>query len=86
MVNFMSKHPVRRTSTLDVRPLIARGEEPFTSIMTAVAALSTREELVLVTPFLPSPLIEKLQAEGFEVRPERRGDGSWRTLFYRVEQ
>ena len=67
--------------SLDVRPLMARGEEPFRKIMTTVASLEPGEGLALVTPFLPSPLIEKLQSAGFAIRPERRADGSWQTFF-----
>lgn len=74
----------RRIRTLDVRPLIARGEEPFQKIMKTVAALGPAENLMLVTPFLPSPLIEKLRAEGFSAQPERDAGGSWRTLFVRT--
>ena len=73
----------RKFTTLDVRPLIARGEEPFAKIMAAIAALAPGDSLTLVSPFLPSPLIERLQADGFTARPERRGDGSWQTLFSR---
>lgn len=80
----MATHPeARKTRTLDVRPVIAAGDEPFTKIMSAVAAVEVGETLVIVTPFLPSPLIEKLQSEGFAARPERRGDGSWQTSFRR---
>lgn len=73
----------RKTRTLDLRPIIAAGREPFTKIMEAVDAIGGDETLLLVTPFLPSPLIEKLQGEGFSARPERRGDGSWQTSFRR---
>lgn len=76
-------HDTNQPRTLDVRPLIARGAEPFTKIMATVAALGPHEGLVLITPFLPSPLIEKLQSEGFQARPERRADGSWQTHFSR---
>lgn len=69
--------------TLDLRGLIADGGEPFPTIMRAVAGLAVNETLLLVTPFLPSPLIEKLQSEGFEAHPERMGDGSWQTRFTR---
>jgi uncharacterized protein (DUF2249 family) len=80
----MSNHPeTRKTRTLDLRPIIAAGDEPFTKIMAAVAAVGLGETLLLVTPFLPSPLIEKLHAEGFAARPERRSDGSWQTSFRR---
>ncbi len=73
----------RKLRTLDVRPLIARGEEPFTKIMALVATIAPGESFVLVTPFLPSPLIEKLHSEGFDARPERRTDGGWQTHFTR---
>jgi hypothetical protein len=73
----------RKTRTLDVRPLMARGEEPFVKIMQTVASLGASEDLILLTPFLPSPLIEKLGSQGFHARPERRLDGGWQTHFAR---
>lgn len=73
----------RKQRSLDVRAMMARGEQPFEKIMQTVAALAPDEELVLITPFLPSPLIEKLQSEGFRARPERRRDGGWQTNFSR---
>lgn len=72
-----------RRRTLDVRPLMAEGREPFETILMTVAALAPDEDLVLITPFLPSPMIEKLQSEGFAARPERRADGAWQTHFTR---
>lgn len=63
--------------------MLAAGEEPFGRIMTEVATVGPGDTLSLITPFLPSPLIEKLQAEGFLARPERRSDGSWLTSFSR---
>jgi len=74
----------RKCRTLDVRAMLTRGEEPFSKIMSTVAALGPGENLLLVTPFLPSPLIEKLQSEGFSARPARRNDGSWQTEFLRA--
>lgn len=76
-------HEIHKLRTLDVRPLIARGVEPFSKIMATVAALGPGEGFVLITPFLPAPLIEKLQSDGFHVRPERRADGGWQTQFTR---
>ena len=69
--------------TLDVRALIARGEEPRALILAAIAALQPGEGLALHAPFLPSPLVERLRAEGFTARPERQADGSWHTYFWR---
>jgi uncharacterized protein (DUF2249 family) len=72
-----------RMRTLDVRPLIAAGQNPFEAITTALAALAAGESLLLLTPFLPSPLIERVRGEGFAAQPERRGDGTWQTRFSR---
>ena len=75
--------PKRKIRTLDVRPLFAAGEEPFVKIMETVASLGPREDLLVISPFLPSPLVEKLRSEGFHARPERRADGAWQTHFAR---
>ena len=84
MLLAMKSSNARKIRTLDVRPLIARGDEPFQKIMSTVASLAAGESLVLVTPFLPSPLIEKLKGDGFTARPERAGSGEWRTRFDRA--
>jgi hypothetical protein len=68
---------------LDVRPILAQGGDPFQKIMSCVGELGPTEGLLLVTPFLPSPLIERLRAEGYVAHPVRSKDGSWRTLFTR---
>ena len=68
---------------LDVRPALMRGEEPYPEIRRRVAALKADEGLMVIAPFLPAPLIEKLGSEGFRSRVERGGDGSWVTYFWR---
>lgn len=73
-----------KVRTIDVRRLLAQGEEPFGAIMKAVDALASDEALEVISPFLPSPLIERLQSEGFRALPERRGDGAWQTRFLRT--
>ena len=83
MVKRMISGDTHKSRTLDVRPMIARGEEPRKKIMEAVAALAPGESLVLRAPFLPSPLIERLQADGFQASAERCADGSWQTRFWR---
>jgi uncharacterized protein (DUF2249 family) len=71
----------RKFKTLDVRPIIANGAEPFTKIRAAVNALQPGEGLSVVAPFLPSPLIEKLGSEGFQSRVERQV-GGWVVHFW----
>jgi uncharacterized protein (DUF2249 family) len=69
--------------TLDVRPILAEGGHPLEEITRAIDALAPGEGLALTAPFLPSPLIARLQSAGFRARPERRADGAWQTFFWR---
>lgn len=70
---------------LDVRPLLARGSDPFSKICAAIDELQPGEGLSVLAPFLPSPLIEKLGSEGFQSRVERQLGGTWVTHFWRDE-
>ena len=74
---------VRKFKTLDVRPILAKGVEPFSRIRESIDALAPDEGLSVIAPFLPSPLIEKLGSEGFESRVERRVGGGWMVHFWR---
>ncbi len=70
---------------LDVRPLIAKGTEPFATIRARVDSLKTGEGLIVIAPFLPSPLVEKLGSEGFRSSVQHQVDGSWAVNFWREE-
>ena len=71
----------RKFKTLDVRPIIASGREPFPEIRSRIDQLGPNEGLTVVAPFLPSPLIEKLRTEGFQSRVERQNT-DWVTHFW----
>lgn len=68
---------------LDVRPALARGEQPLGQIRRAVDGLAADEGLRVLAPFLPSPLIEMLRNEGFESRIERGRGADWVVYFWR---
>ena len=69
--------------TFDVRPNLARGEEPFPLIRARVDALKTGEGVTILAPFMPAPLLELLKSEGFQSTMERRHDGAWAVNFWR---
>lgn len=75
----------RKFKTLDVRPVLAKGLEPFSKIRETVNALGPNEGLSVIAPFLPSPLIERLSSEGFQSRVERQIGGGWAVHFWREE-
>ncbi len=75
----------RKFKTLDVRPILNAGDEPFAKIRENIDALGDDEGLSVITPFLPSPLIEKLGSEGFQSRVERQVGGGWVVHFWHDE-
>lgn len=67
---------------LDVRPILARGEEPFETIMQRARQVEAGQRLVLLAPFEPVPLYQALAPLGFEAWCEQEA-GLYRVHFYR---
>ena len=70
---------------LDVRGLMARGEEPFAAIMAAVSALSPGEALELVAPLDPVPLYSVMESRGYGHETEDLGEGDFLVVFSPLE-
>jgi hypothetical protein len=77
--------PLKRFKKLDVRPLLEQGQEPLAEISKKVDELRPDQGLMVMAPFLPSPLIEKLGSEGFESKVEHVTGGSWIVYFWRED-
>jgi len=75
--------PLSRFKKFDVRPLLEKGREPLPEILKRILALKPEEGLIVVAPFLPSPLIERLGSEGFEFKVEPAQGGPWIVYFWR---
>lgn len=75
--------PLNKFKRFDVREMIRSGIEPFPEIFKRVNALRADEGLIVVAPFLPSPLVERLGAEGFSSKVERGQGTDWLVYFWR---
>ena len=75
--------PLSHFKRLDVRDMLRRDIEPFPEIRRRVDALKSDEGLVIIAPFLPSPLVEKLTSEGFTSKVERGQGSDWIVYFWR---
>ena len=75
--------PLSNFKRFDVRDLIRQGIEPFPEIHARVEALPPDEGVIIVAPFLPSPLVEKLESEGFASKVERGQGSNWLVYFWR---
>jgi hypothetical protein len=78
----MHMPPISNFKRFDVRPLLKRGAEPLPEILKRVQSLKPEEGLIIIAPFLPSPLIELLGSQGFASKVERGDAGSWIVYFW----
>ena len=76
--------PLNKFKRFDVRGLLKQGIEPFPEIFTRAQALGVNEGLIVVAPFLPSPLVERLTGEGFASKIERGQGADWLVYFWRA--
>lgn len=67
----------------DARADIEAGEHPLPRVMAAVGALQAGQAHVLVTPFVPAPLLDKARGLGLLVWTEQVGPREFRSLIAR---
>ena len=70
--------------TLDVRPILKSGGEPFSVIMQTVATLAPAQGLRLLVTFEPTPLFNVLGGRGFSHEARQVGQDDWEILFTRA--
>lgn len=75
--------PMNQFKRFDVREMVRSGVEPFPEIRKRIDALEKGRGLLVVAPFLPSPLIEKLNSEGFASKVEHTAGADWMVYFWR---
>lgn len=68
---------------LDVRDMLAKGEEPFRLISGTAREVGQGEVLRLVTSFEPLPLFDALAKQGFSHWSDRLDGDDWATFFHR---
>jgi len=63
-----------RLTTLDVRPSLAKGEDPFKNIMVALKTLPAENALEVINTFEPTPLIKIVNSKGYVSLVETKED------------
>jgi hypothetical protein len=72
------------TQTLDARPLLAQGIHPKETVRDGLSELSLGEVYLLITPFVPGPLIEVGKNLGCQTWTRQRDSGRFETYFGKV--
>ena len=62
---------------LDVRPILARGDDPLGEVLRALAPLRPGSVLVITAPFRPGPLVALLASRGHSVVARQVVPGTW---------
>jgi uncharacterized protein (DUF2249 family) len=70
--------------TLDVRPTIAAGADPFKEIMGAVKMLDDKDTLEIINVFEPIPLIGILKGKGYKTWTDKIGNDEYHTYFTKI--
>jgi uncharacterized protein (DUF2249 family) len=81
--DFIASLQPEEIAVLDVRPVIAFGDDPLQIILEAIKALQAGEVLKIVNTFEPVPLINLLRKQGFESYVDVINDDLLETYFYR---
>ena len=70
--------------TLDVRPTIASGADPFQEIMQAIDSLPEYKTLKIINIFVPIPLINLLKGKGYITWTNTISNDEFHTFFSKV--
>ncbi|MFZ0390555.1 MAG: DUF1858 domain-containing protein [Calditrichia bacterium] len=75
----------REVVTLDARPMLERGEHPVDKVLSGIRRLKNGELFVLISPFVPSPLVDKAAERGFRVWTGKEDVELFKTYFTTAE-
>ena len=70
--------------TLDVRPVIAAGADPFKEIMGAIKKMDDSATLEIINVFEPTPLIGILKGKGYKTWTDKIGEEEYHTFFTKI--
>lgn len=69
---------------LDVRPILAKGVDPFEAIMAELKKMNDDQTLLVINTFEPVPLLNILKNKGYEYKVERPEEGAVYTYLTKV--
>jgi len=70
-------------TTLDIREMLNRDEQPVHEVLAAIKKLGANEILEIIAPFIPAPLLDKTISLGYKHWLDRRSEEEFRVYFTR---
>ena len=71
--------------TLDVRPVLAGGVDPFDEIMKTLKSMEDHQTLLIINTFEPIPILNILKKRGYEYKTERPEPGVVHTYLHKTD-
>ena len=72
------------TVTLDVRPILNSGKDPFNKIMAQLKTMNEKQALLIINTFEPIPLLNILKDKGYIYETSRPNEQEVHTLLYKT--
>jgi uncharacterized protein (DUF2249 family) len=72
--------------TLDVRPILESGEDPFKKIMAQLKSMDPEKALLIINTFEPIPLLNILKDKGYSYETTRPKEGEVHTLLFKTHE
>jgi len=69
------------TEVLDAREMLKSGQHPLAEVLARTAAMQEGQIFELVTGFIPTPLIEKVTANGLKAYIYEKSQSEFHTYF-----
>lgn len=73
------------SSTIDIREMLNRGEQPVHEIMAAIKKQNKNDILQIIAPFIPAPLIDKTLSLGYNHWIEKISETEYKVYFRKPE-
>ena len=68
-------------TTIDIREMLNRDEQPVHEVLAAIKRLNENEILEIIAPFIPAPLIDKTLSLDYKHWLDKKGEGDFRVYF-----
>ncbi len=76
--------PLKIVKSLDARPMIESGQQPMSLVLEELKTLKSGEIYELITPFVPSPLVDIGKKKGYQAWSKQVKPDLIKTYFYYV--
>ena len=74
-------NPNNITKTLDARPILDAGEHPLDAVFRELKTMEAKQIFELITPFIPVPMIERANKQGYATWVKKERDDLFYTYF-----